>query len=146
MYLRDEDFLQSLRKETEGLLEESGEDFAYARHVALAPDLFHLLCGVSMDPEVPGLVKGGLVGAVVYFISPLDLIPEGVQGASGFIDDVAVAAHALNRVAEATSPDVLKRHWTGKGDVMEAITAILTDAEDMLGRGRWKNLKKTVFT
>lgn len=144
--LKELDYFASLRKETDSWLEEHGDGIPYAKHVALAPELFHLLCQVSLDPQVSANHRGMLTGAIVYFINPMDMIPEAVHGQSGFIDDVALAAHALDRVASATSAHVLRHHWTGKDDVMEVLTAILADAGKMIGRGRWSHLKELLGT
>ena len=52
------------------------------------------------DPEgkVPKWAKGVIIGALGYFIFPLDAIPDFMP-AVGFVDDLAVLAAALATVA-----------------------------------------------
>ena len=42
------------------------------------------------DPRVRGLPRWAVVAALVYFISPIDLIPEALTPLFGFIDDAVV--------------------------------------------------------
>ncbi len=46
------------------------------------------------DPVTPGRVKAVLAGALVYFVTPMDMIPDFVAGI-GFTDDAAVLAMAI---------------------------------------------------
>ena len=60
---------------------------------------------------VTGKQKVG--AAIAYFISPVDLIPEGLVGPAGYIDDVALAAYVLNSILNSVGPEVLEDHWAG---------------------------------
>jgi len=42
-------------------------------------------------PDTPWLVKGILALAIIYLLSPFDLVPDWL-GALGFIDDLAVVS------------------------------------------------------
>ena len=53
---------------------------------------------VYKDEDTPMWAKGALVGALGYFISPIDVIPDFVPIA-GYTDDVTVLASALVAVA-----------------------------------------------
>lgn len=55
----------------------------------------------ARDPEVPMLKKGMLAGAVIYFLAPIDLIPDFL-GLVGFTDDMMVAKLVLS-----TTRDIL---------------------------------------
>lgn len=46
------------------------------------------------DPEVPMTTKAMLAGALLYFLAPIDLIPDFIAGI-GYLDDAAVVASAL---------------------------------------------------
>jgi len=41
------------------------------------------------DPETPLWIKAQIIGTIVYFISPLDTIPDTIFGV-GYTDDAAV--------------------------------------------------------
>lgn len=49
---------------------------------------------VAQSPQCPMKVKAGIYGALGYFISPLDLIPDAVPGV-GFSDDASAIGLAL---------------------------------------------------
>ncbi len=49
--------------------------------------------------EIPYKVLVSLIAAVVYFISPIDLIPDFIIPV-GFLDDVAVLGWAINEARE----------------------------------------------
>lgn len=56
-------------------------------------------------PEIPVKVKATIVGALGYFILPIDLIPDVAFGA-GFIDDIGVLTAALIQVAVHVDDEV----------------------------------------
>ena len=49
------------------------------------------------DPATPGHVRAVLLGAIVYFVVPTDMIPDFFAGL-GFTDDAAVLAAALSTI------------------------------------------------
>jgi uncharacterized membrane protein YkvA (DUF1232 family) len=52
---------------------------------------------VLQDKDTPLAAKGIILGALGYFILPLDVIPDFLPG--GFVDDLAVLGAALSAVA-----------------------------------------------
>jgi uncharacterized membrane protein YkvA (DUF1232 family) len=136
-----EDFYQSLRTRVTAWLANKGEGFRYAHLLLVAPDLFHLLCRLALDKRVPTAEKAKLAGAIAYFVSPLDVIPEVLLGPVGFLDDIAVAAFALNSVINAGQGEIAKELWAGDGDVLELVQRIVSAADEMLGAGVWRKLR-----
>jgi uncharacterized membrane protein YkvA (DUF1232 family) len=62
-----------------------------------------------------------LVGfAVVWLVSPIDLVPEFIP-VLGPLDDVIVAALVLRHLAKSAGPDVLADHWRGDTATLERI-------------------------
>lgn len=51
----------------------------------------------AMDPETPSRVRVTLLGALAYFILPLDSLPDFIIG-FGFTDDIAVLTAAFAAV------------------------------------------------
>lgn len=143
MVSKENDFYQKLRRRMRKYLQSpQGKSSQWAEFLMFAPDLFHLLCRLMMEPEVPAKDKAKLAAVIAYFISPLDLIPEAILGPFGYIDDIALAAYALNSVINKTNPEVVKRHWAGEEDVIKVIQNILAVADKMVGSGLWKKLKR----
>jgi uncharacterized membrane protein YkvA (DUF1232 family) len=58
----------------------------------------------AFDRATPLNVKATLVGAIAYFILPIDAIPD-VLPVIGFTDDAAVLAAALRLVASHITPE-----------------------------------------
>ena len=56
-------------------------------------------------PDIPVKVKATILGALGYFILPIDLIPDVAFGA-GFIDDLGVLTAALIQVAVHVDDEV----------------------------------------
>ena len=57
----------------------------------------------AFDHNTPLQVKATLVGAIAYFVLPVDAIPD-VLPVLGFTDDAAVLATAIRLVANHISP------------------------------------------
>ena len=57
----------------------------------------------ALDPETPLKVRGTLLGALAYFILPIDGIPDFILGI-GYTDDAAILAAAVSMVARHITP------------------------------------------
>ncbi|MBI9050127.1 MAG: DUF1232 domain-containing protein [Anaerolineaceae bacterium] len=136
------DFYQQMRDNIRKWVEGKGVNYKFADYLLTAPDLFHLLCKLAIDKDVPVNEKAKLAGAIVYFISPIDLIPEAVSGPIGYIDDVVMAALVLNGVINKTNPEIVRRHWAGDKDILGLIQQILQVADEMVGTGLWEKIRK----
>ena len=139
--MHKDDFYQRLRERVNTWAAREGKDSTVLKYVLMAPDFFHLLLKLLLDPRVPGREKAKIGGAVAYFISPLDVIPEGLVGPAGYVDDVALAAYVLNSIVNSVDPAVLNEHWAGEGDVLKTVQEILKIADGLVGSGMWKRIK-----
>lgn len=139
------DTYQDLRRHLRRELTIQNELVRQASEYLLAvPDVLHLLTKLLMDEAVPIPEKLKLVTALVYFISPIDLVPDFIVGAGGVFDDIALAAYVINSIIRKTSPEVVQRHWAGDAAVLEQVTQLTALAETSLGVGVWKRLKDWV--
>jgi uncharacterized membrane protein YkvA (DUF1232 family) len=96
----------------------------------LLPDLAILLLRLLRDPRVP---RGGKAIALIgigYVLSPVDLVPEGLFGPIGLLDDLFVVGATLSRILNYVHPDVVRSHWSGQGDVLAAIQRATGWAEE----------------
>ena len=57
----------------------------------------------ATDPRTPPHVKAVLMGAVAYFVVPVDMIPDFIAGL-GFIDDGVVLTLAVRSVQRHITP------------------------------------------
>ena len=106
----------------------------YADIVLLAPDLFVLLARLMLDKRVAARDRAIVAGAVLYFMTPLDLIPD-VFFPVGIVDDIIVAAIALNNILNRTDPAVIREHWEGSDDILLVIQRVMQQANKFLGSG-----------
>lgn len=136
------DFYQKLRTRIANYLQR--KNFEYSDVLLLAPDFFHLLVKLSMDPRVDNIKKAKLALAITYFFSPIDLLPEAFLGPFGYMDDIALAAYILNDFINNNESDILYEHWAGQSDVLASIQNTVTMANRFLGEGLWKRLKRKV--
>ena len=135
------DFYHQLRERIAVWLTDRGEGFRHAQVLLLAPDLFHLMCRLALDKRVPVADKAKLAAAIAYFVSPIDALPEAVLGPVGYVDDVAVAAYALNSVINSGNGEIAKEYWAGEGDLLAAVQQVLAVADDMIGSGLWRKIR-----
>ena len=138
---RRSDFYQSLRSRIRTWLDKHGEGFRHARLLLVAPDLFHLLCRLALDHRIHASEKAKLAAAIAYFVAPIDVFPDIFMGPFAFLDDVAVAAFALNSVINAGQGEIAKELWAGDGDVLALIQQVVSSADELLGVGVWKRLR-----
>lgn len=129
-----EDYYQKLRRRIRRwLASPKGKGAHWTEYLMFAPDLFHLVVKLAMDPQVALANRMRLAAVVAYFMSPLDLIPEVVVGPLGFLDDIALAAYVLHRLINTSDRALVERHWAGDGDLLQLIQRILADVNAMLG-------------
>jgi len=139
-----EDFYKKLKDKIRNWMKsKDGKTNKWVEYLMFAPDLFHLLCKLAIDPGVSVKDKAKLAGAITYFVAPIDIIPEALVGTTGYIDDIALAAYVLSSIIN-NNPELVRKHWAGDGDVLEVIKSISKVADQMVGSGIWKKIKKVV--
>lgn len=138
-----DDFYRHLRERMrQWLASDEGKNNKFAEYLMFGPDLFHLLCKLALDPDVPVKQKAKLAAAIAYFVAPADLLPELLTGPLGFGDDIAVASIVLNGMINSNEKALVEKHWAGDADVLELIQKILAKADKMVGGVLWRRLRK----
>ncbi len=118
---------------------------AGARDVLLLlPDLTVLLGRLLRDPRVPRSAKFVAVLGVGYVVSPIDLIPGVIFGPIGLVDDLLIVTATLSRILNDVHPDIVRSHWSGTGDVLDAIQRV-TRWSETLFKGRLAALVRGAF-
>lgn len=105
--------------------------------VLLLPDLTILLLRLLRDERVGLGAKAVALLGVGYILSPVDLLPELVLGPLGLVDDLLVVAATLSRLVNHVHPDVVRSHWAGQGDALDAIQRVMGWAESQMA-GVWR--------
>jgi uncharacterized membrane protein YkvA (DUF1232 family) len=139
------DFYQKLRQRIKVWIEKkSGKDNRMTEFVLLAPDLFHLLCRLMLDKEVPAAKKAKVAAVIIYFMTPMDLIPEAIFGPIGYLDDVALTALVLNDLINDLDPQIVTRNWAGDRDILNVVKTIIANSDKIVGRGLWNKLRNKI--
>lgn len=89
-----------------------------AKQLARAiPDLVALCRGLVSDPRVPLGSKLLVGGALVWVLSPIDLVPEFIP-LLGPLDDVIVVGLVLRHLIKRAGVEVVQEHWRGDPRVL----------------------------
>ncbi|MFN0277087.1 MAG: YkvA family protein [Pyrinomonadaceae bacterium] len=97
------------------------------------PNLVMLLGRLLKDARVPTAEKALFAAAIVYVISPLDFIPD-VFPFIGQVDDLYVVALVLLRLVNRSDETVVRKHWSGGGDIVALADSIAEIAPKFLPR------------
>jgi len=137
-----QDFYKKLRNDVKTWLNKNlDKKNEWSDYMLIAPDLFHLMCKLSVDQDVPTGKKVKLVAGIAYFISPIDLLPEAFLGPIGYLDDIAVAAYIMNQLVNDIDSQIIRKHWAGEKDILDLIKTIPANADKMIGNRLWNKIK-----
>jgi len=140
---RQSDFYQKIRNDVKHWLNDNlDKENKWVDYILAAPDLFHLLCKLTADSEIPSNKKLKLVAGIAYFISPIDFLPEAFLGPVGYFDDIVVTAYILNDLINEVDPQIVRNHWAGDSDILDLIKTILANADKMIGSMLWEKIRK----
>jgi uncharacterized membrane protein YkvA (DUF1232 family) len=112
----------------------SGRSSGMGDLALLVPDLCVLLLRLLRDERVAIGDKAVALAGLAYVLSPIDLLPVLVFGPVGALDDLLVVTAAASRLVNHVHPDVVRMHWAGKGDVLDAIHRVSEWSERQLGK------------
>lgn len=99
----------------------------------LVPDIFILLVRLMLDKDVPRRARIMIGGALAYFISPIDLLPELILGPIGYLDDLVVGVAVVAQVFSGDLEPYARKHWTGRQDLHVVLHDISSAASSLLG-------------
>jgi uncharacterized membrane protein YkvA (DUF1232 family) len=95
------------------------------------PNMVLLMGRLLKDARVPTAEKALFAAAIVYVISPIDLIPDFFPFI-GQVDDLYVVALVLLRLVNRTDEIVVRQHWSGGGDIVALADSIANIAPKFL--------------
>jgi uncharacterized membrane protein YkvA (DUF1232 family) len=98
-----------------------------------APALYRLLVGLLDDPRLPFSHRKLVIAAIAYFILPVDVIPEELEGPYGYIDDIFFCAWVAQQIMADVGEAIVIENWDGEGHVVPLIQDLLSREEELLG-------------
>jgi uncharacterized membrane protein YkvA (DUF1232 family) len=103
-----------------------------------APALYRLMTHLLDDPELPNKLRPLVLATIAYFILPVDVIPEALEGPYGYIDDIWLCAWVAEKVRkEVGKNEILVSNWDGETGIIPLVEEILTN-EKMLTENKGK--------
>jgi uncharacterized membrane protein YkvA (DUF1232 family) len=72
------------------------------------------------DPVLPPRLKVMIAAAIVYLLSPIDLIPDLVPFV-GYVDDVLVGAVVVDGILSHLDRALVLRYWPGSPASLDAV-------------------------
>jgi uncharacterized membrane protein YkvA (DUF1232 family) len=94
-----------------------GRKIAAAQLARAIPDVIALCRGLVRDPRVPFSSKVLVGAALVWVLSPIDLVPEFIP-VLGPLDDVIVVGLVLRHLIKRAGVQVVHEHWRGDPRVL----------------------------
>jgi Protein of unknown function (DUF1232) len=73
------------------------------------PDIVRTIGGLALDPVLPKAAKIALGAAVLYLVSPIDLIPDFIP-VVGYLDDVILVPLGVLLVIKLIPPGIMAEH------------------------------------
>ena len=104
-----------------------------ASALMLAPDIFILMLRLAMDKDVPKPTRALMASSLAYFVLPIDLMPEGVIGPVGFLDDLVLALGVLAQTFGKDLEPYAEKYWSGSQSLRTVLSDIVVSAESLLG-------------
>jgi len=115
---------------------------ALSEPLMLAPDLLVLLARLCMDRDVSPASRRLIVGALAYFLTPVDMLPEAFLGVGGFLDDVVLASLVLSHSLDAELEPLAVKHWSGNQNLRVVLADVSGAGAALLGVSLYDRLKK----
>jgi uncharacterized membrane protein YkvA (DUF1232 family) len=88
--------------------------------ILMIPNIVKLLARIARDPRVSVKRKTFAAAAMLYVVSPIDLIPDFIAGI-GQLDDLIVVAIALNHLVGGAGREIVEEHWDGSVDSLDLV-------------------------
>jgi uncharacterized membrane protein YkvA (DUF1232 family) len=91
--------------------------------VRALPKVVGLIVRLVMDPTLPRSAKIGLAAAILYLVSPFDVVPDIIPLA-GVLDDAAIAAVVLDGVLNWVDRRLVLRYWPGSPASLDRLARV----------------------
>lgn len=104
----------------------------YASFIDHGPKLFKLLADFLGYEHLKSQLKLKISAAIAYYVVPMDVIPETVHGAYGYIDDIFITAYVIRILADVYGYEFLSEYWEGEEDLEEVVELCYERSKEVL--------------
>ena len=92
----------------------------YESFIDYGPSLFKLLCDL-LNSDIDDSLRLPICGAIAYYVTPDDVIPESVYGPYGYIDDIYLSSYVLKLVAKAHGYEFIQEKCPDSFNVQDIV-------------------------
>ena len=135
------DFYRDLREVIAAWEKDRGWVYEYLEYPLMAPDFLYLLVRLMLDSRVPSKAKTKMVLALIYYLSPIDIIPAALLGPIGFSDDIVLMVWMVNGLLKSVDRQVLVENWPSHPDRLATLESIMASADKWIGKGAFQKVR-----
>lgn len=84
------------------------------------PDIVRLVGRLAGDPLLPAPAKIALAAAVIYLVSPIDLLPDFIP-VLGYLDDLLLVAVILDGILNYVDRRLILKYWPGTATSLDRL-------------------------
>lgn len=84
------------------------------------PDIARLVGRLAGDPLLPAPAKIALAAAVIYLVSPVDLLPDFIP-VLGYLDDLLLVAVILDGILNYVDRRLILKYWPGTATSLDRL-------------------------
>lgn len=103
----------------------------YESFIDYGPNLFKLLCDL-LKSNIDESLRLPVCGAIAYYVTPDDVIPEQIYGPYGYIDDIYLSSHVLKMVSEVHGYGFIQDNCTDGFNVEKIVEECETKSLEIL--------------
>jgi len=139
---KQKDFFEKFRKKVDDFVKEHPRA-KFVEYIMILPDLFYLVCRLFGDSRVPTKNKLHLGIAIVYCISPIDILPDLIPG--GFTDDAILLIKTLSDLINSVDNEIIQEHWAGEENIIKVIKELTEIVSDFLDKDKIATKLSKIF-
>jgi uncharacterized membrane protein YkvA (DUF1232 family) len=84
------------------------------------PAIIRTISGLAVDPVLPRAAKVALAAAVLYLVSPLDVVPDFIP-LLGYLDDLFIGAIIVDGMLSFVDRGLVLKYWPGSPELLERV-------------------------
>jgi uncharacterized membrane protein YkvA (DUF1232 family) len=84
------------------------------------PAIIRTISGLAVDPVLPKTAKIALAAAVLYLVSPVDVVPDFIP-LLGYLDDLFIASIIVDGMLNFMDRGLVLKYWPASPELLERI-------------------------
>ena len=114
----------------------------YESFIDYGPALFKLLCDL-LNEDIDKSLRLPICGAIAYYVTPEDIIPEQVYGPYGYIDDIYISSYVLRMVGDVHGWEFIES-VSSNSEISKIINECEVKSKEILSEDEIKSIKSYI--